>query len=662
MRDNAVNSGKAVTIGMKEVARCACVFLQIIFFTTGKFIQDGQGEDPNLQNLAAPCFGVCILLSWKLFSKAASGIQGMRPNVEFLMALAMLGSLALGKPHDAALVATLVQLMDAVTWIAVQLVEAKLNSSIVTPRETVTLKGGKQVLTSSMEIGAVFIVRVGEVIVADGTIVGGKGAVNESTVTGEAMPVDKEKGAPVYSGSLLVSGFMEIRADKVVSDSFHNRVKKAVEDARASQSNTDLVMERFAAWYTPSVLLFAMLVGCWQRSLTQVLVIMVAGCPCSLLGAAPFVQSATLVVLMNRCKCLVKHATALESLARIRWLGVDKTGTLTSGRFRLANMDVMSEWSESDVHRWIARVELLDNHPLAHSLVESYTGCVTAYKGWKDLPAAKDFQREGQSGVTGDVDGRRVGIGNSKLLAKLDIQPSMELQKQAKDWLREGGVVLYVTVEDKVAALLRMEDTLRKDAESTISALRKLSITPVLLTGDSATAAKTVADAVGIVDVQANCLPEDKAAAVRAASWGQGLGQEAQKRRDLETPLNGCGPTEVGFIGDGLNDCPALALVNVGVVLQEVGPQAIADAASVILQGNLAELPRAVVIARRARWLVHMNIAIAFSADVAVMLIAAVYTVPLWLGVLADNGTLLLVLMNSLWPITWSPEEPKKSS
>mmetsp|Transcript_36867 Transcript_36867/g.85027 ORF Transcript_36867/g.85027 Transcript_36867/m.85027 type:complete len:664 (-) Transcript_36867:183-2174(-) len=660
MRDNAVNSGKAMSLGMKDVARCACVFLQILFFTAGHFIQQGQADDRNLQNLASPCFMVCILLGWKLFSKAASGVQGMRPNVEFLMVLAMLGSLVLGKPYDAAMVATLVQLMDAVTWMAVQLVEVKLNASLVRPRETVTVKGGQQVLTSALEIGTVFLVRVGEVILADGTIVAGKGAVNESTVTGEAMPVDKEKGSCVYSGSLLVSGFIEIRADKVVSESFQNRVKKAVDEARSSQSNTDMVMERFAAWYTPAVLLFAGLVGCWQRSLTQVLVIMVAGCPCSLLGAAPFVQSATLVVLMNRCKCLVKQATALESLARLRWLGVDKTGTLTSGRFRLADMDVMGEWSEADVHRWIARVELLDNHPLAHSLVESYTGCISAYKGWKDLPAAADFQREGRCGVTGTVDGRRVGIGNSGLLAKLGIEASQALQNQAKEWLVKGGVVLFITVEDKIAALLRMEDTLRKDAQVAMGHIRELGITPVLLTGDSTTAAKTVAEAVGIVDMQANCLPEDKASAVRAASWGQGLGQSSHGKRDLEMPLHGCGPVEVGFIGDGLNDCPALALVNVGVVLQEVGPQAIADAGSVILQGSLAELPRAIVIARRARWLVHANIAIAFFVDVAVMLAAAIYGVPLWLSVLADNGTLLLVLCNSLWPVTWSPAPAQK--
>ncbi|KAL3931708.1 MAG: hypothetical protein SGPRY_001011 [Prymnesium sp.] len=541
-----------------------------------------------------------------------------------------------------------------------------------------------------------------------------------------------------------------------------------VEEAKSTLSHTEAVVAWFAGWYTPLVLLLAVGLGLY-KGLQQLLVVLVAGCPCALLGAAPFVQASTLTLLARRHKLLIKHATTLESLSWLRTIGFDKTGTLTSGAFELLRFELLpsAAHTQAQLHRWVAGVEERDNHPIALSLVASYKGCVAEFvTSGESLPEANGYKRHGRHGVSATVEGKRVAIGDSIFVrASLsqnqgggeeeeeeedpDMPPRMraalkrkrEKRKEERAALasskaeglapqppppapalpahataalslveqieaeREGsGCVLVVMVDGVCEAVLLLDDALKDEAAHTMRALKKLGIRPLLLTGDRPTAARRVAragachvqleearklcwfashsmlrspaplpsstpsspaptrppclrGAVGIpdVDTHASLLPEQKQRLILSHSWASA---DPSPQSDLEArmlPTPSRGPLCVGFVGDGLNDCPALASAHVGLVLQEVGSQATIDAASAVLQMGIEQLPAAVVIARRARLLVLTNLFLALAINLGVIALAATVGLPLWLSVLSDSGGLLIVLANSLWPLTWQP-------
>jgi len=636
-------SGGAVSrCNKEEMGRAAHVVVQVTLLAVGLTV--GTDEVKFV-------YVACIALSFSLFAKAWSALTMMRANVEFLMATAMLGSIAQGALREAAVVGVVVTLMDSVVWLSVTAVDRHLRSSISIPPATITLKDGTVIPAANLKAGMVFLVRAGDGVPADGTVAKGKGTIDESRVTGEALPVQKEIGMKVFSGSVLQRGYLDVTADADVDASFQAKVLESVQQAKNTVSNTQAVVGKFAAYYTPLVILLATAIAIAQHDFNQFLVIIVAGCPCALLGAAPFVQAAALAVLARRHRLLVKETVALESLARMQWLGIDKTGTITTGQFKLIKMKSVSKFTQKDLHKWAAAIETKDNHPLAQSIVQSYTGCLVAFAGWDGLPEVTKFSREGRSGVKANIEGRTVGVGNNDFLVALGIPLEGKAAKLSQEWATEG-TVLFVTVDQSVAGMLLMDDSMRGDTVGTIAKLKSLGIETVLLTGDKKFNADRVAAAAGIDSVHAGLLPEDKARILLQASWGK----DSSQTRDLEKGLldsSRRGPVEVGFVGDGLNDCPALANANVGIVMQEVGSQATVDAASAVLQGELGQIPAAVVIARRAQRLVIANILLALGINLCVIIAAATVGISLWLSVLMDNGTLLAVLLNSLWPLCW---------
>jgi len=567
--------------------------------------------------------------------------------------------LAQGAYQEAASVGVIVTLMDTVVWASQVAVERLLNNSISLPPSTLAMKDGPDIETSALKAGMVFLVRAGDGVPADGIVTKGKGTMDESRVTGEAMPVTKEKESKVFSGSVLQAGFLEVTAEKDVDESFQAKVLDSVRQAKNTVSNTQVVVGKFAAWYTPTVILIAASVGFYQNEFKQFLIIIVAGCPCALLGAAPFVQAATMAVLAKKHRFLVKEAKVLESLARLQWLGIDKTGTITTGQFKLMKMASLSEsFTQKRLHLLAAAIETKDSHPLARSIVQSYTGCLVAFAGFDGLPSVSQFKREGRNGVHGLIEGHpggelvRVGVGNADFLTTLDIPLEGKAAKMYQEWTNEG-TVLFITIDDTVGGILLLDDSLRSDSVATIAQLKALGVSTNLLTGDKENAANRVAKQAGIEHVHSKLLPEGKAQLVLRASWSNAEPQQIEEGLLGATKL---GKVEVGFVGDGLNDCPALANANVGIVMQEIGSQATIDAASAVLQGNIGQIPAAIKIARRAQKLVIFNILLALGINLFVIVLAAGHHLTLSMSVILDNGTLLAVLLNSLWPLCFRVE------
>jgi len=711
LEDKAMVETVGSSFNTKEVLRLAINGSQLLLFAVMMALQVlGMYGGADALGYA------CVALSVALFHEAYLAVLRRSPNVEVMMVIAMLGALLQGDVVEGASVGALVTLMDLVKVFALEAVERKLRGSIVSAPLTVDLPGGTKKLLSDLAVGDEYVLRMGDAVPADGVVIKGTAALDESRITGEAMPQNKRKGDKVSSGSLVAMGFVQVKTEVPVAESFHARVGDAVNEAKSTLSDTEALVGKFATWYTPIVLLLAVALGLY-KGFDQFLVVIVAGCPCALLGAAPFVQGATLSLLAGRHKLLVKRATTLESLARISVVGLDKTGTLTTGQFELLRMESVSQLSKQTLHQWTAAVEEKDNHPLARSLVASYKGCIGDFvASGETLPEASGFKRHGRDGVSATVEGHLVGVGNLAFLeatvegveaakaqhrhehghaeaksshdhadgccggehehshedttvhehghaeavsptgAKTGIARALALADQWAD----SGSVLFVTVDSKVAATLLLDDSLKPEAAETVAKLSGLGVRSVLLTGDKLSSAQRVARAVGIrdADTHASLLPEDKQRLILDLTHLDAAHADTRKK-DLEArflPKMERGATEVGFVGDGLNDCPALATSHVGVVLQEVGSQATVDAASAVLQADIGQLPAAIVIARRSRSLVMVNLFLALAMNVAVVVLAATIGLPLWVSVLADNGGFLVVLANSLWPLTWRVE------
>jgi Cd2+/Zn2+-exporting ATPase len=612
------------------------------------------------------------------------------------MAVAMGGALLLGDVIEAASIGAIVSFMDVVKLFAVERFARQLRCAVGGTPDRIDVPDGGTVLVSELRPNSVYILRAGDAVPADGVVRSGSASIDESRLTGEAMPEMKETGSKVFSGSVVAAGYLEVTAEKAASESFSARIADAVKDAQGSLSESEEIVGRFAKYYTPLVLVIASLVGFFQ-GFQRFLVVLVAGCPCALLGAAPFAHAASLAALASRHRLLLKRSSALEALARLRYVGLDKTGTITKGQFGLLELVPMSStFAPSLLHRWIAAVEVRDNHPIARSLVQSYTGCLVNFAGSDELPAVDDFKRHGRNGVTATVDGHVVGVGNTNFLEAMGL-PWLDVPEPVKavhaTWAKGGRTVLFALVDAQIAAVLVLEDSLKPEASATVAALRKLGVRPFMLTGDKPETAMRVAAASGIEasDVFHSLTPEDKARLMLEFSHTTPLATEqaadgrfafpASAREDagrgfaaFDAPQLAVdelmekartegkasrGPHSVGFVGDGLNDCAALATADVGVVLQEIGSQATVDASSAVLRGDIGELPAAIVIARRTAKLIWVNVTLALLMNLAVIVAAATVGVPLWLGVAMDNLGLLVVLANSTWPLYWKVSKAK---
>ncbi|EOD12599.1 hypothetical protein EMIHUDRAFT_452141 [Emiliania huxleyi CCMP1516] len=672
LQDKSVVESVGSSFNHAEIVRLTVNATQIVLFAATLAL-----PRVGFPKMAYGLAWACVAMSVALFHEAYLALRRRSPNVELMMAIAVVGALVQGNVVEAASVGALVTLMDLVKVCALEAVGRRLRGSVVSEPLGVEVPGGGKVPLASLAAGDVYLLRVGDVVPADGRVVAGTAALDESRVTGEAMPQAKRKGDSVLSGAIVSAGYLHVRAEAPVSGSFQARVASAVEEAKTTLSEMEELVGRFATWYTPTVLGLAVALGLY-KGFQQFLVVVVAGCPCALLGAAPFVQGATLTLLAGRHRLLVKHARTLEALAVMQAIGLDKTGTLTTGHFELLRLEPLpgAAHTRQVLHRWVAAVEDQDNHPLARSLVASYKGCVADFvASGESLPATSGYQRHGRDGVSATVEGRRekaaAAAGKGEHAGEPPPAAAADAaQRLAAEITSEqagSGSVLYVIVDGVVGGVMLLDDALKPQAQprstamrahalttaaaATVQQLRGLGVRPILLTGDRSAAARRVARAVGIgeADTHAGLLPT----VIACPSSTLQLFTVAVDLEQSMLPRAGRGPLVVGFVGDGLNDCPALASAHVGIVLQEVGTQATVDAASAVLQVDIDQLPAAVTIARRARRLVLTNLLLALSINVAVIGLAATCGLPLWLSVLSDSGGLLVVLANSLWPLTW---------
>ncbi len=447
-------------------------------------------------------------------------------------------------------------------------------------------------------------IRPGERIPVDGIALEGASAVDESMITGEPIPVEKTVGDRVIGGTVNGTGSLLMRAERVGAETMLAQIVRMVSEARRTRAPIQRLADRVSAYFVPGVILVAVvtfIVWAWLgpeprfvHALVNAVAVLIIACPCALGLATPM----SIMVGTGRgaaAGVLVKNAEALEVLERVDTLAFDKTGTLTAGKPKVVSIEIIPGEEESDLLRKVAAIEQASEHPLAAAMAEA------ARERGLTIPSAETFQSHPGRGVQGRVDGQRVAIGNAAFLKELGAEPAA-LAERAEALRREGQTVVFVLIDDRPAGLLGIADPPKESAAAAVNELRSRGIRLVMLTGDNRTSAEAVARRLGLDEVRAEVLPDQKAEAIR--------------RLQVE------GRT-VAMAGDGINDAPALAQAQVGIAMGTGTDVAIASAGITLIKGDLRGVVRAHSLSRATMANIRQNLAFAFLYNALGVPIAA---------------------------------------
>ncbi len=576
---------------------------------------------------------------------AVRGIREIRNRslgMNALMTISISGATAMGNFEEASVVVTLFALAGHLEARSLDRArKATTDLFAFSPETAVVREGGAEgrertVAAGEVRPGDTLVIRPGERIPVDSTVFKGASDLNESLLTGESIPVEKTEGDPLYAGTVNGRGLLLAKAERPLSESAYALILRRVEEAQARKAPIQAFMDRFAAVYTPSVLVASVLVATLPPSFGyggfsvwayRALVLLVIACPCAIVLAAPVVTVAALT-RATREGILVKGANHIEALGKIRAVAFDKTGTLTRGKLKITRVRPAEEGREEEVVRLAGAVEAGSSHPAAEAIRHEARrrGVALAARG----TLARTFESIGGRGVSAEVEGRRVFVGNRRLFEEMGTVPSVLDALLSPGEERNGSrIVSIIGTSEGIAGVLEMEDELREEAPSVIRALHALGIDHiVMLTGDRDPVARATGTEVGIEEVFAGLLPEDKLDKIRELVKTHGV---------------------VAMVGDGVNDAPALALSSVGIAMGAAGSPAAIETADVALMAeDLRKIPAAVVLGRRMVSVIRQNVAASLVIKALFIGMAVAGYATLWMAVAADMGTTLLVIGNGL--------------
>ena len=545
-------------------------------------------------------------------------------KADVLVSLALIASVCIGEDFAAGEVAVIMQLGALLEELTVARARAGIEKLVhLTPRTARILKNGTEVIVPAeqVQVGDLLWVLPGEVIPVDGVILSGQTSVNQAVMTGESLPVDKEPGDAVSSGTVNQFGGFEMRTARVGEDSSIQRMIRLVQSADAGKAKIVGLADRWATWIVVIALTAAALTWLVTGQIIRAVTILVVFCPCALVLATP---TAIMAAIGNATKhgFLVRQGDALERLAGVSRITFDKTGTLTCGKPRVVRVQSMlPQLSDTDLYRLCGAAEQFSEHPLGKAVV----ACFREKHG--DLPNAEAFQMIPGRGVSAVVDEKHILAGNLELLREQGAMPDAEIIQETEYFLSRGCTVIYVAVDGVPAGFLALSDTLRQESAPMIRCLHDLGAEPVLLTGDRETAAAAIAQQLHIQEVHANCLPEDKLNYIKAYQ---------QEHR------------QVCMIGDGINDAPALKAADVGIAMGGVGSDIAVDAADIVLvDDEIRELPHLIALSKRMMQTIKLNMTFSMTLNFLAITLAVIGTLNPVVGALVHNAGSVLVITNS---------------
>ena len=571
-------------------------------------------------------FGASMLIGgYRMFTTGLKNLGRLEFDMKTLMTIAIIGAVIIGEWREGAVVVFLFAISEALESFSMNKARQSIRSLMdLAPSRALIQREGEliELETEDIRIGDVLIVKPGQKIAMDGTVLRGESAVNQAAITGESIPATKKPGDEVFAGTMNEEGALEVTVTKRVEDTTIAKIIHLVEEAQAEKAPSQQFVDRFAKYYTPAIIAIAFLValvpgfvtGNWDLWVYQGLAVLVVGCPCALVVSTP-VAIVTAIGNAAREGVLIKGGIHLEETGRIQAVAFDKTGTLTKGYPELTDVLPEEGYTREEVIKLAASVESLSQHPLARAIA----------KQAPELYPSERFKSLTGKGVHAEIGGTRIRVGSLKWAEEHGFHAP-----EAAYRLQESGKSAMAVFSGKhLFGVIGVADAIREESPRIIQALKDIGVQQtIMLTGDHPATAKAIAAEIGVTDIRAGLMPEDKLTAVKEL--------QAQYGR-------------VAMIGDGINDAPALAASDIGIAMGGAGTDAALETADIALMADdLEKLPYTIRLSRKTLRIIKENIIFALALKILALLLIIPGWLTLWIAIFADMGATLLVILNAL--------------
>ena len=593
-----------------------------------------------------------LLAGYKVLRKAVRNIiRGSVFDENFLMAVASIGAFCIGEYPEAVAVMLFYQVGECFEDFAV----GKSRKSIadlmnIRPDSANLLEDGaegeelREVDPEEVRVGQTILVRPGEKIPLDGIVLEGESMVDTAALTGESVPRDVASGSEILSGCINMNGVLKVQVTKPFGESTVSKILDLVENATMKKARTENFITRFAAVYTPAVVITAVALAVvptlvvpgavFSDWLYRALNFLVVSCPCALVISVPLSFFGG-IGGASREGILVKGSSWLEIMADAKIAVMDKTGTLTRGVFDVVEIRPAEGFDEAEILEFAAAVESYSSHPISESLKRAWLQRGEAV----DTDRLEDVREIAGHGVTALLDGKPVAAGNGKLMKQLEVECAAA---------EEAGTVVHVAVEGKYAGYILIADQLKPDAKKAIAQLKAKGVRTVMLTGDSRTAGEAAAQELGMDEVYCELLPGDKVDKVEELLAGLGGSADGAASADGTASEADRHRGKLIFVGDGINDAPVLARADVGIAMGGLGSDAAIEAADIVIMNDEpSKLALIMEFSRKTMKIVRQNIVFALGVKLLVLALSAVGYANMWMAVFADVGVSMIAIMNS---------------
>lgn len=571
-------------------------------------------------------YAACLIGAYPVAKRALAALRsGSVFTIEMLMTIAVIGAIWIGEVEEAALVVFLFAIGELLEGIAAGRARSGIKALAKIAPKTAFVETKDGVVETPIEqitIGSIIVVRPGDRVAADGVVISGTSSVDESALTGESVPRNKDVGDTVLAGSINAEAVLRVRVDKPAEDNLISRVVKLVEEAADAKAPSERFIDQFAKWYMPAICLIAIAVAVlpplmagqpWNTWIYRALTLLLIGCPCALVISTPASIASALAAGAKR-GLLVKGGGVLEAIGKVKHIAFDKTGTLTEGKPKVTDIEALGRMSKDDILRIAAAAESGSSHPLAVAIVNHAKVTKIAFEpvNSEAIPG---------KGLMAEVDGQEVLIGAASRLGVTQAD-TLEWAKQLE---AQGKSVSVVLVNKKPVGLIGMRDEPRQGAIEGVKRIMALGLKVVMLTGDNRANAEAVGKDLGM-DVKAELLPEDKLAVIKERAVDGGIAK----------------------VGDGINDAPALAAATVGIAMGSGTDVALEAADAAVLNNKVTDVASLITLSRKTRSVILQNVGLAMGLKAVFLVTTVLGMTGLWIAILADTGATVLVTINAL--------------
>lgn len=608
------------------------VYISVVLLVISWFLGEQYGEEHVLPTIG---YAASILIGgYSLFIKGLKNLSRLKFDMNTLMTIAILGAAVIGEWGEGAMVVILFAISEALERYSMDKARQSIESLMdIAPKEALIRRGTEEMIVhvEDIQVGDIMIVKPGQKLAMDGTVIKGTSTLNQAAITGESVPVTKTINDEVFAGTLNEEGLLEVKVTKRVEDTTLSKIIHLVEEAQAERAPSQAFVDKFAKYYTPAIVILAALIavlpplfgGDWSEWIYQGLAILVVGCPCALVVSTPV---AVVTAIGNAAKngVLIKGGIHLEETGHLKAIAFDKTGTLTKGVPTVTDI-VTFDGNENELLTITAAIENGSQHPLASAIMRKAEENGLNFKGI----VVEEFQSITGKGVKAQVNNEMYYVGSPNLFEET-LRNGIEtsITENITRMQTQGKTVMVLGTEKEILSLIAVADEMRESSKEVISKLNHMGVETVMLTGDNQRTAEAIGKQVGVSDIKSDLLPEDKLNFIK-------------KLREKHQ--------SVAMVGDGVNDAPALAASSVGVAMGGAGTDTALETADIALMSDdLSKLPYTIKLSRKALVIIKQNITFSLAIKLVALLLVMPGWLTLWIAIFADMGATLLVTLNSL--------------